>query len=103
METAQALNDFVTRTEKEVIGIAENNFGVQISDQVPRQDALHRRLRADRHEDWSFDIAMRGVENACARAGFGAGCLKLEAKHRLHCKVDCLSAWSQPPINADKR
>ncbi len=40
--------------------------------QIALHDAFDRGLRAHRHEDGSFDDAVRGVDAAGARAGVGA-------------------------------
>jgi hypothetical protein len=59
-------------TQKQVVRIRQNNFGVQLSGQVALHHALHRGLRAYRHEGGSFDGSMRGVDQAGARASIGA-------------------------------
>ena len=66
--------------------LRENDFGVEIVDQIARKNAFDGRLSADGHENRSLDIAMRGVENARAGAGSGADGLKLESEHRSYCR-----------------
>src|SRR5579863_367362 len=64
-----------------MIGIAEDDFGVQIPQQIPSQHALHRGLRAHGHEHRRLDIAVGGMKNPRPRARVGANRLKLEAEH----------------------
>ncbi len=64
-----------------MIGVAENDLGIQIPHQIPGENALNRRLRAHGHEHRGLDIAMRGVQNPRPRARLRANRLKLEAKH----------------------
>jgi hypothetical protein len=55
-----------------VIGIAQDNLGVEIVQQIAREDAFDSPLGADRHEDGRLYVAVRGVEDAGARTCFGA-------------------------------
>jgi len=64
-----------------MIGVAEEDFRVEVVEYVAREDAFDGRLGADRHEDRCFDVAMRGVENAGAGASFGAGSEEVETGH----------------------
>ncbi len=52
--------------------VAQNDLGVQIIQQIAREDAFDGPLGADRHEHWRFDIAVGRVEDARARACLGA-------------------------------
>ena len=54
---------------------------VEIVDQIPRQQAFDGGLRADGHEDRSFDVAMRGVQNPRPRAGVRTGGLNFKTEH----------------------
>ena len=61
-------------------------FASRSSSRVAGKNAFDGRLRADRHEDRRFDVAMRGVQNARPRAGGGTDGLEFETKHRSHDK-----------------
>ena len=67
----------------QMISVGEDDFRVQAADEIPRQDALHGRLGAHRHEYRSFNIAVSGVKDSRARARLRADRLKLESKQRL--------------------
>lgn len=75
MEAAEFPDGFVAGSQKEMVRVAENDLGVKVVQKVAWEDAFNGSLGADRHEDRSLDIAMRGVEDAGARSCFGAGCL----------------------------
>jgi len=64
-----------------MIGVAENDLGVEVVDQIPRQQAFDGGLRTDRHEDGRFDVAMRGVQNASPRPGMRTGGLNFKTEH----------------------
>ena len=82
MEAAQPADGFVPRAQKEMISVAEDDLGVQIIDEVAREEAFDGGLRADGHEDRGLDDAVRGVKEARAGVGVRAGGLELEAEHR---------------------
>lgn len=69
-----------------MIRVAQDNFGVEIGDQIARENTFDCRLSAHGHENGSLDVAMGGVENARPCTGSGADGLKLESKHRSHCR-----------------
>ncbi len=69
MQTTEALNAFVTRAEKQMIGIAQDDLGIQFISQHARRQALDGALRADRHEDRGFNGTVCGVEEPGACAG----------------------------------
>ena len=60
MQTTQLCDRFMTRTKEEVIGIAEKNLDLELA-QLFRRHRLHRRLRADRHEDRRLNYSVSGV------------------------------------------
>jgi hypothetical protein len=62
----------MARTKKQMIGVAEDDFGVEIVLQVALEYAFDRRLRADRHEDRRLDVPVRRVQNPGSRTRFGA-------------------------------
>ena len=61
-----------------MIGVGEDDLGVQLVGQVALGEAFDGGLRADRHEDRRLDGAVGGVEQAGARAGVGAFGLQFE-------------------------
>ena len=64
-----------------MIGVAEDDLGVEVVDQIPRQQAFDGGLRTDRHEDWRFDVAMRGVQNPRPRPRVRTGSLNFKTQH----------------------
>jgi hypothetical protein len=78
MQTAHALNSFVAGAEEQVVGVRQNDFGVQIVDEIARCQALDGALGADGHEYRRLNYAMRGVQQSGTRAGLRAGCLYFE-------------------------
>ena len=54
------------RAQEEMVGVREDDAGAKVA-QLIRRDALDGRLRADRHEDWCREAAVRRVDDACAR------------------------------------
>ena len=54
--------------QKEMIGIGEDDLRVQFLGQVALREPFDGGLRADRHEDGRFDVAVRGVEETGASA-----------------------------------
>jgi hypothetical protein len=64
-----------------MIGVAQDDLGVKIVNQIARQQALDGGLRPHRHEDGGLDIAMGGMQDARARAGSGTGCLDFKTEH----------------------
>lgn len=65
-------------TQEQVIGVGQDDVGVEVARQVALWDAFDGCLRADRHEDWCFHHAVSGMEQARARARVGAFSLQLE-------------------------
>ena len=58
MEAAHAANKFVAGTQIEMIGVAENDFGAEFFEGFIAH-AFYGGLRADGHEERSFDGAVR--------------------------------------------
>jgi hypothetical protein len=81
VEPAESPDGFVAGPEIKMISVAEEDFGVEIVEYVAGKNAFNGCLGSDRHEDRSFDVAMRSVEHAGTGAGFGTSCLDREAKH----------------------
>jgi hypothetical protein len=76
-----------------MIGVPEDDLGVQLGNQVPRQDAFDGRLRADGHENRGFNDAVGGVEQPGPGSCFGAGGLEFESEHRPYCMGLVFSQW----------
>src|ERR1700744_3843588 len=81
--------------EKKMIGVAEDYAGLQFVPQVALIEAFHRRLRPDRHEHRSRNVAVLCVENPGASARDRAFGDKFERdltrQSRLYCAT--LSLW----------
>src|ERR1700744_2941998 len=83
--------------EKKMIGVAEDYAGLQFVPQVALIKAFHRRLRSDRHEGRSRNVAVLCVENPGASAGDRAFGDKFERdltrQSRLYCAT--LDLWQR--------
>lgn len=66
-----------------MIGVGQDNPGVEFTAEVPLRDGLHARLCADGHEHRSFDHAMPGVKQPSARPRHRAFRLNFEAQIQL--------------------
>lgn len=66
VQAAGLADEVHARAQEEMVGVRENDAGAKIA-QLIRRDALDGRLRADRHEDWCREAAVRRVDDACAR------------------------------------
>jgi hypothetical protein len=88
VQSAEPLDQLVTRAEEEMVGVAEQDFHVQIFGQVPLRESLDGGLRADGHEYGGLDVAVRRVQHPGAGAGDGTLGLNLEGdlRHCLHLK-----------------
>mgnify|MGYP003353705368 CR=1 FL=1 len=64
--------------QEKMIGVTQDDFGVEVVRQVTRQQTLDGGLRPNGHEDGGFNRAMRRVEEARARSGNGASGLDLK-------------------------
>ena len=62
----------VAGPQEQMIGIGQQDLDAEILGEVALGESFDRGLRADRHEYRRFDGAMRGVEQAGARAGLRA-------------------------------
>ena len=69
VQAAGLADEVHARAQEEMIRIRENDARAEIA-QLIRRDALDGRLRADRHEDWCREAAVRRVDDAraCSRA-----------------------------------
>jgi Uma2 family endonuclease len=95
VESAKLADQFMAGAEKKMIGIAEDYAGLQFVPQVALVQAFHRRLRSDRHEDRSRNVAVLCVENPGASTRDRAFGDKFERdltrQSRLYCAT--LSLW----------
>jgi hypothetical protein len=57
---------FMARTEKKVIGVAEDDGGFEIFPKVPLGEAFDSGLSADGHERGRGNVTVFGVENTGA-------------------------------------
>jgi hypothetical protein len=83
VQAAHAANEFVTGTEIEMVGVAEDDFGAEGFERV-LWDGFNSTLRADGHEDRSFDSLVGKMKTGAASAG--RGCveeLEVEAHQRI--------------------
>ena len=81
VQAAEPPDGLVSWPQEKMIGVTQDDFGVEIVRQVTRQQTLNRSLRPNGHEDRGFDIAMSSVQDARARAGFRTRRLKFEGEH----------------------
>lgn len=65
VQTAQFFDDVCAGAQHQVVGVAEDNAGIDVVGEIGRGQALDRRLRADRHEDRCFHDAV-GQRDAAA-------------------------------------
>ena len=70
VQPAQLADQFVAGAQEQVIGVGQDDAGVEILREVALGEPFDGGLRADRHEDGRFDVAVRGVQ----QAGAGARC-----------------------------
>jgi hypothetical protein len=82
VEATEGLDELMAGAKKEVVGVAEDDAGVEVAQKVALRNALDRGLGANGHEDGGFDGAMRGVEEAGASAGVRASGEDFEAQGR---------------------
>ncbi len=67
MQAARFLHELVSGPKIKVIRIAEYDVCFYVQ-QIARGHRLDGRLRADRHEDRRFDVAVRRMQHAISRA-----------------------------------
>ncbi len=80
MQAAQALNTLVPWPEKQVIGVGENDPGIEIVLEIARGKRFHGRLGTHRHEDRRLDGAVRRMQETGASARFGTRGLYFESE-----------------------
>ena len=72
VQAAELADQFVAGAEEQVVGVAEDDAGVEVFPEVALGEAFDGGLGADGHEDGRRDVAVFGVQNAGAGAGFRA-------------------------------
>ena len=77
MKSTHFLDDVLTRTQPQVVGIAENDFGIEKA-QFLGMKGLDRALGSDGHEYGGLDRAMSSGETTASGLGGGVGGEKLE-------------------------
>src|SRR6202012_5197728 len=73
----------MTRAKKQMIGVGQDDTGVELILEIPRRERLHSALCADRHEDGCLDGPVGGVKETGASAGLGTNGLYFET-NSLH-------------------
>ena len=87
VESAPLTDALVPGTQKQVIGVGEDDLGVEVVNEVARGERLDGGLGADGHENRRFDDAVGGMEQAGARPCFGAGSLDFEVKRGVQLSI----------------
>ena len=71
VEAASLFDDAGAGAEVEVVGVAEDDFGVDVLIEVAQLHALDGAHGAHGHEDRGVDVAVVGVNHSRTRAGLG--------------------------------
>jgi len=72
VKTAQFADEFVAGSEEEMVSVSQNDGGFEIFPKIPLREAFYGGLGSDGHERGGGDVAVWGVKNAGAGAGYGA-------------------------------
>ena len=78
VESAEVPDGLVAGPQEEMVGVRQDDLGIEFNFDVAGEDAFQGGLRPDWHEDRGFNDAMCGVDQSRACTGHGAGCLELE-------------------------
>jgi hypothetical protein len=78
VESAEFSDELVTGAKEEVIGVSENDGGMEIFGEVTLGEPFDGGLCAYGHEDRGGNVAVFGVEDSRASAGYGTFGLKLK-------------------------
>src|SRR5947208_13780632 len=73
VEAAELANGLVPGTQIQVVGVPQDDFGVEIVEQIARQQAFDSSLRANGYEHRGLDVAMAGVQDSCSGSGVLTG------------------------------
>jgi hypothetical protein len=76
MQATELANERVSGSEKQVVRVGEHDLGAGRAE-IVRPERLHRRVRADRHEDRRLDHAVGGRQSAGAGRAVGREQLEL--------------------------
>jgi hypothetical protein len=71
MQPPELADKFVSGAQEEMVGIAEDDAGVEFVPQIALVESLDGSLRPHGHEDRGRDVAVCGVQNAGAGSGDG--------------------------------
>ena len=69
VQPAENGDQFVARTQKQMVGVGENNPRIQFPEQVALRHGLDRGLRSDGHEYRGWHVSVRGFQHAGAGPG----------------------------------
>ena len=72
VEAAELADEFVAGAEEEVVGVSEDDGRFEFFPKVALGEAFDGGLGADGHEGGRGDVAVFGVQDAGAGAGYGA-------------------------------
>ena len=87
VQSAGLFNHIQSRSQIQVIGIAQNNLGLNILFQLVQMDSLHRSQCSHRHKDRGFNLSMVG----CYQSG---PCIRLRIRMlQFKCHHACLSSF----------
>ena len=75
VQTTRFLQDFQTRTEIEVIRIAQNDFGIDVFFYFVKMYSFDATQRADRHKDGSVNLTVVSCDESGASCAAGIGVL----------------------------
>jgi len=89
VQSSEALDAFMTRPEKQMISVSENDARVKILFEIARGERFYGALSADWHEHRRFNDSVRGMQQTCAGTGLSTLrlYLKTESGHPLTGRV----------------
>lgn len=68
MESTEFADQFMAGSQKKMVGVAEDDAGLEFVPKIPLVETFDRCLGADRHENGGRNVAVFGVQNARASA-----------------------------------
>lgn len=92
VQPAQFADDFMSGSQIEVIGVAQQNLDAKFLKNVLR-NALDGPERPHRHKDRCLDFAVRSVDTAQSRSAIGLRNGKEKRGHSRHC-IAQIRTWS---------
>lgn len=96
VEAAEFSDQFVAGAEVQVIGVAEDDGGLEFVVEVALGEAFNGALGADGHEDGGGDVAVGGVEDTGPGFGFRTLCKEFEGD--LAGQVFSLGGGAERPL-----